>query len=139
MYGRPDQVGKKVKCPDCGATDRSSSAAEPKQKNIPAALEGEQYELWDADDQPLPSDIWRAQPKYIAVQCRVCATLMYANENQVGQTIACPDCGTKHVGAAEAEDARAALGVAPDAETPRLDPAAAPGERPSFVSLRCTG
>ena len=52
---------------------------------MPAALEGDQYELWDADDQPLPSELSRPQPQYISVVCDKCGTLMHANEIQAGQ------------------------------------------------------
>ena len=78
MYGRLDQVGKKLKCGDCGRLNVVPPPPPPKKPNIPAALEGEQYELWDADEQPLPSELVAHQPKYIAVTCRKCATLMYA-------------------------------------------------------------
>ena len=44
----------------------------PKTKNIPAAMEGEQYELWDVDEQPLPSEMVAAQPRYINITCRRC-------------------------------------------------------------------
>jgi DNA-directed RNA polymerase subunit RPC12/RpoP len=134
MYAPPRFVGKKVECPDCGAKTRIPPPPEPKRKNIPPALEGEQYELWDADDQPLPSDILAAQPKYISFQCRVCATLMHVNELQVGQQIACPDCKTKQPVPPKPKIHEQRSVLAPDNLTPRLDPAAAPGERPAFVS-----
>ena len=97
LYGRADHVGKKIKCPDCGAGTPIPEPPKPKPKNMPAALEGEQYELWDIDDQPLPSTLLAAQPKYIAIQCNTCATLIHAKESQVGQQVACPDCGAKQV------------------------------------------
>ena len=63
LYGPSNQVGKKMKCPDCGAGTVIPEPPKPKQKNMPAALEGEQYELWDVDDQPLPSELIAAQPE----------------------------------------------------------------------------
>ncbi|HEX2474832.1 MAG TPA: hypothetical protein VHK01_08805 [Lacipirellulaceae bacterium] len=134
MYGRPDQVGKEVKCPDCGARTIVPPPPPPKRKNIPAALEGEQYELWDANEQPLPSQLAAAQPQYIAVRCKHCDTLMYATEKQVGQTIACPDCGKRHVVPPAPKQAPKTSVLASAAETPVLDPAAAPGERPMIVT-----
>jgi DNA-directed RNA polymerase subunit RPC12/RpoP len=135
MYGRPIQVGKELKCPDCGARTVVPPPPPPKRKNIPAALEGEQYELWDADEQPLPKQIAAAQPKYIAVRCKHCDTLMYATEKQVGQTIACPDCGKRHVVPQPTKEAAKPSVLASDVDTPRLDPAAAPGERPLILPL----
>ena len=134
MYGRPDQVGKEVKCPDCGARTIVPPPPPPKRKKIPAAMEGEQYELWDADEQPLPSQLAAAQPQYIAVRCKHCDTLMYATEKQVGQTIACPDCGKRHVVPPPTKQAAKRSVLASEAETPRLDPAAAPGERPLILA-----
>ncbi len=136
MYGRPDQVGKEVKCPDCGARTVVPLPPPPKRKNIPAAMEGEQYELWDADEQPLPSLLAAAQPQYIAVRCKHCDTLMYATEKQVGQTIACPDCGKRQVVPPPTKHAAKRSVLASEAETPSLDPAAAPGERPIVISER---
>jgi DNA-directed RNA polymerase subunit RPC12/RpoP len=133
LYGRVDHVGKKVKCPDCGAGTPIPEPEKPKPKNIPAALEGEQYELWDVDDQPLPSALMAAQPKYIAFQCSTCASLLHASYSQVGQQITCPDCGAKHTVPAAPKNTAKPSVLAPDRETPMLDPAAAPGERPHVV------
>jgi DNA-directed RNA polymerase subunit M/transcription elongation factor TFIIS len=135
MYGRPDQIGQKVKCPDCGARTVVPPPPKPKPKNIPAAMEGEQYELWDADQQPLPSQLIAVQPKYVAVKCRQCDTLMYAAENQVGQTITCPDCGTKQKVPTAAKPVLKRSVLATDTETPELDPAAVPGERPQVLPI----
>jgi DNA-directed RNA polymerase subunit M/transcription elongation factor TFIIS len=132
MFGRPEQVGRVFKCPDCGARTAVPSPPRPKPQNIPAAMEGEQYELWDADE--LPSDIVALQPRYIAVDCRKCGTLMYATEDQVGQTIVCPDCRTKHTVPAPRQASPKRSPLTRDAETPQLDPATAPRERPSALS-----
>lgn len=134
MYGSPSQVGQKLKCPDCGARTELPPPPKPKAKNIPAAMEGEQYELWDADAQPLPSELIARQPKYIAVRCRQCDTLMYATEQQVGQRIACPDCGTKHIVPPPCEPKPAHSPVVSDADAPKIDPAADPGERPATIA-----
>ncbi|MCC7475869.1 MAG: hypothetical protein IT425_10765, partial [Pirellulales bacterium] len=78
MYGRLEHVGKKVKCPDCGAGTVLPQPPPPKQPNIPAAMLGEQYELWEEDEQPLPSEMIASEPKYIGISCSICGTLMYA-------------------------------------------------------------
>ena len=131
-YGQPDQVGKTLKCPDCDARNEVPPPPKPKPKNTPEALEGEQYELWDADTQPLPSAMLAAQPKYIAVKCRHCDTLMYATEKQIGQSISCPDCGKAHQVPAPATPKQKRSVIAADA--PRLDPAFAPVERPPVLT-----
>jgi DNA-directed RNA polymerase subunit M/transcription elongation factor TFIIS len=131
MYARPDQVGQKLKCPDCGTRNEVPPPPKRKAKNIPEAMEGEQYELWDADVQP--AVVVAAQPKYIAVKCTHCDTLLYATEKQVGKSITCPDCGKAHQVVPPARPKPSRSVVARDADTPQLDPAAAPGERPPVM------
>jgi DNA-directed RNA polymerase subunit M/transcription elongation factor TFIIS len=135
MYGRPDQVGQKLKCPDCGTRNEVPPPPKRKPKNLPAALEGDQYELWDAGDHPMPAALAATQPNYIAVTCRHCDTLMYATEKQVGQAITCPDCGKSQKVLLPAKPKPARQVLASDAEIPKLDPAAAPGERPAVTLL----
>jgi DNA-directed RNA polymerase subunit RPC12/RpoP len=134
MYGHSKDVGKKLKCDDCGALNVVPPPPAPKPKNIPAALEGEQYELWEPEEQPLPSEILAAQPKYIALKCRRCDTVMHGTEKQVGQLIACPDCGTKNIVPSPPKPVSKPSVLAPASQTPKLDPDAHPGERP-FVSV----
>jgi hypothetical protein len=64
LFGRLSQVGQELKCPDCGAMT-VLKALTPEAEISPRPA-GEQYELWDADDAPLPVNC-AAQPKYIAV------------------------------------------------------------------------
>jgi hypothetical protein len=59
---------------------------------------------------------------------------MYADEKQVGQSITCPDCGKTHKVPAPTKPKRARSVLASPAETPVLDPAMAPGDRPPPVS-----
>lgn len=133
LYGRQEDVGKKIKCPDCGAGTEIPPPAKPKPLNMPAALFGEQYELWDADDAPLPSELKAEQPKYIAVTCKVCQSLMYATEDQVGKQMLCIDCGTKNLVPAPLRVVVRPSVLATDRDTPQLDPAAAPGDRPVLI------
>src|SRR4029079_8573855 len=97
LYGPADKVGKKVKCPDCGAGTVIPEPPKPKGKVMPAALEGEQYELWDIDEQPLPSEMVASQPRYMNLTWRICGSLITARVDQVGEQIACHDCETMHV------------------------------------------
>src|SRR5262245_17002793 len=57
FYGRPEQIGKELKCPDCGAANIVRPPREAPAKKQPAALEGEQYEVYGVDEQPLPSEL----------------------------------------------------------------------------------
>jgi DNA-directed RNA polymerase subunit RPC12/RpoP len=132
LTGSISQVGQELKCPDCGARTILPAPPGPKGKNIPAAMEGEQYELWDVDTAPLPSELRKAQPKYIAIECRLCQTLMHATEKQVGKNIACPDCGTKHI--VPPLELKPTRSVFSNEEEPFLvDPSADPGERPPAI------
>ena len=133
MYGRLDQVGKRLKCPDCGARTEVPPPPEPKKPNMPAALEGEQYELWDVDAQPLPSELIKAEKKYITFKCSHCGTLLNATMKQIGQKITCPDCLTKHVVPPPPKKVVMPDVLAPDRLTPTLDPAAIPGARPMII------
>ena len=131
MFARPDKIGTSMKCPDCHAVTVVPPPESRPAKRTPAAMEGEQYELWDVDAAPLPSQLIAAQPTIITIECRMCQSLMYATEDQVGQTLKCGDCGTSHVvPPAPREHARFAL--VPDAEGFVLDPRADPGERPTL-------
>jgi predicted Zn finger-like uncharacterized protein len=133
LTGRAENVGKKIKCPDCGAGTVIPEPPAPKQKNMPAALDGEQYELWDTDDQPLPSDLIAAQPRLIAITCRKCASLMHASEAQVGSQIECPDCGMKHIVPPPTKKVVRPSVLTPDSHTPQIDPTSVLASRPPII------
>jgi DNA-directed RNA polymerase subunit RPC12/RpoP len=134
MFGYTHQVGQQMKCGDCGALTVIPPPPKPKPKNIPAALEGEQYELWDPDEQPLPSEIIAAQPQYVAIHCTRCGTLMHASERQVGQPIPCPDCRTMNVVPLPKKPVAKRQVLAPDSQTPILDPRHEPAPRPLVLA-----
>lgn len=133
MYGGPDLIGKQLKCPDCGARTVLPPPPPPKEKNVPAAMYGEQYELWEPEV-PASKEMLAHQPKFIAVACSRCGTLMYAKESQVGEKVSCPDCGRKEVVPAPPKPKAKVSPLVSDAEMPALDPASAPTQRPSAVS-----
>jgi DNA-directed RNA polymerase subunit RPC12/RpoP len=130
LFALTADVGKQLKCPDCGALTVIPPPPPPKPKNMPAALEGEQYELWDTDEQPLPSQLIAAQPKTVTLKCRRCDTVMHPLANLVGQPVRCPDCGTVNIVPPPPRSVVRPSVLAPDALTPVLDPDADPGERP---------
>lgn len=134
LFAEPDKVGKPQRCEECGTITIVPPPPKPKSKNIPPALEGEQYELWEPDEQPLPSQILAAQSRLIAVECHKCNTMMYPTVKQVGEEIRCPDCGTRHIVPPPPRPAEKRSVLTPDARTPQLDPAADPGERPYIAA-----
>src|SRR5215212_98004 len=133
LFARTEDVGKKLKCPDCGALTEIPPPPPPKPKNMPAALEGEQYELWGADEQPLPSEMIAAEPKTVTLKCRRCDTIMHPMVNLVGQPVRCPDCGTTNIVPLPPRPVVRPSVLAPDSQTPWLDPDAHPGERPLIL------
>jgi DNA-directed RNA polymerase subunit RPC12/RpoP len=103
---------------------------------MPAALEGDQYELWDTDDQPIASDLVAAEPKFVTVICSRCNTVMHPTINRVGQQITCPDCGHREVIPPPPKPQVKKNVIAADA--PVLDPASAPADRP-YVPMPVAG
>jgi DNA-directed RNA polymerase subunit M/transcription elongation factor TFIIS len=90
-------VGKKVKCPDCGRVNVIPPPEKPKAKKAPAAMSGEQIELLDADVRTWEDQQTTAPPPAAVlhpVECKLCATRMYATDEQIGRELKCPDCGT---------------------------------------------
>src|SRR5690349_11425296 len=49
LFARSEEAGQNFKCPDCGGITVIPAPPPPKGSNMPPALDGEQYELWDAD------------------------------------------------------------------------------------------
>jgi predicted Zn finger-like uncharacterized protein len=132
MYGRRDQVGKQIKCPDCGAQNVVPPPPVEKVKKQPAAIEGDQYEVWGVDEAPPLAEIIAAQPKYIAVLCRMCQTLMHATPEQVGRKLKCPDCGTLTVIEPPEESVKKPAAANDEYEL-EIDPTLDPGERPHVI------
>ena len=93
MYATEDQLGQEMVCPDCGTATIVRRPVEPEVQDHPPIQRAEEYALYQGEGQPPTSDevVYRA---YIPVICRLCATRMLATEDQVGQEIVCPDCGT---------------------------------------------
>lgn len=92
MYGRLDQVGKPMKCPDCD-TETTLPPPKPTAKQaVPAAMLGEQYELYEGDDQPWGITLAAAQAESVPVHCELCGTLQHVPPEMVGSVAVCPDC-----------------------------------------------
>ena len=100
MYATRQEVGQVVTCPECG----TRAVVEPPmrepggQGGVGSGEPGTAApgaSLRSAASHPRPE--LRADVTYIPVVCRGCKTRMYATEEEVGQEVTCPDCGTKAV------------------------------------------
>jgi hypothetical protein len=130
-------VGKEMKCPDCGRRNvipAPTIAAAPK---VPAAMGGDQYGLWDFD--VAPGDVAAKTPTLHPVECDLCQTLMYATDAQVGKKLKCPDCGTLTLAHARAPVKPRGPVIVPDGDEYQLDEASAPIARPAYVPLEMRG
>jgi DNA-directed RNA polymerase subunit RPC12/RpoP len=95
MYVTLDQVGQTVECPDCGTKALVPPPSEPatlERSPLPADTSAE-YPVWGVG-QP-PPEHQEAYQTQIPVICGLCHTRMLATEDQVGQKLKCPDCGTE--------------------------------------------
>jgi len=132
MYGRPNQVGHPLKCPDCGAATVVPPPPVEKAHKPLAAMEGEQYEVWDVDDAPSVAEMIATQPKYVAVLCHLCQTLMHATPEQIGRKLKCPDCGALTVVEPPVEHTIKPPPTNDEYEL-EIDPELDPGERPPVI------
>lgn len=89
----PEYVGHKVKCPDCNHSTEVPKPEAVRAKPRPAAMSGEQYEVYEGEEQPRGIDLARASLKSVSFECRVCQTHLQAPETEIGQPVTCPDCG----------------------------------------------
>jgi DNA-directed RNA polymerase subunit RPC12/RpoP len=95
LHALPENVGRKVKCPDCGAGTVVPPPPKERPARPPAAMEGVQYDTWPVNHQPSASELRAAQPKLVVLECSLCGTRLSAELDQVNELIECPDCGAK--------------------------------------------
>ena len=113
--GRP-RIGKKVRCPDCGAVflltekkyeeiERRAEARHarlqyggtPSKRTPPPQPSGVLFTGNKSSSPPAPKKPKAPripEKKLIPVLCGLCGTLMYAEKSQIGTKIRCPDCET---------------------------------------------
>ncbi|MEX2169535.1 MAG: hypothetical protein WD851_09495 [Pirellulales bacterium] len=133
MYGTLADVGKELKCPDCGRRTKLPPP-EVKKKQIPAALDGEQYDLWEGDEQPWGVTLSAEGPRYIAVECRLCQTHLQTTVDQAGKKIRCHDCGAETVVKLPATGSRPKPQPATVVDEYEVDDSVPPVVPPSFYS-----
>jgi len=136
LMARTADEGRKAKCPDCGALTVVPPPPKARPPQVPQAMHGQQYGLWDVDDAPLPAELAARQPKFFPVYCTVCDTLMHATARQVGAKLTCPDCGAKTVVKEPPAERPVESALVPDGEEYQLDEASAPGPRPVPAALK---
>lgn len=114
-------VGKTVKCPDCGRRNVIPAPPKPAAKRAPAAMSGDQFELWGVDEAPTSAQIVARTPVLHPVECRLCQTLMYATERQIGTKLKCPDCGALTLAKARTDKKPPKSVLVPEGEEYQLD------------------
>jgi DNA-directed RNA polymerase subunit M/transcription elongation factor TFIIS len=132
MTASSRDAGRQVKCPDCGRQNVIPKPTRAEPKKPPAAFEGEQIGLWDVEARTWDPDFAGDEPLH-AVECRLCQTLMYATEAQLGRELKCPDCGALTVAERAAPTQRSARLEVEDGYD--LDPSSAPTPRPVPVPI----
>lgn len=95
LHAPSTDVGQRLRCPDCHVETVIPPPPPPVVKRRPAAMEGEQYELYEGEDQPHGADLARAETPSLKFSCRVCLTVMRVQVDQANQAIPCPDCGVE--------------------------------------------
>ena len=90
MTARSADVGRKMACPDCGRQERDSAAAEAEgARRCPRPWRASSSSCGTSDEDA-GSGVRQAAPRCIPVECRVCQTLMYATEEQIGGEMQVP-------------------------------------------------
>ena len=135
LTARLADVGKRMKCPDCGRVNVIPPPAAVAAAKTPAAMGGAQYGLWGVDEGPNTPGSTAQSPRLHPVECGLCQTLMYATDAQVGKKMKCPDCGTLTVAKARAPVKPRGPVIVPDGDEYQLDEASAPGPRPVYAPI----
>lgn len=112
MYVTRDQIGKKVKCPDCYSYTVVKKPDEFVAKKRPEIVG---YAV--RQDEPLAPAA--EQEVLVPLFCRVCHTRMHAPASQIGYPMACPDCGTTTI--VPRPDPNARKNTAPDLVAGKYD------------------
>jgi DNA-directed RNA polymerase subunit M/transcription elongation factor TFIIS len=93
---RKEQIGEEIVCPECGTKIIVPESIIPKAAIAKKAISRtETYSL--RGEPPVPTDTvlpddWS---KKFRLPCRLCGTVLFVTEAQVGTFVTCPDCETK--------------------------------------------
>ena len=79
------KVGARLACPSCQA-----NIVVPEAPEVSKPSGAEEHEIYDVR----PDDAAPDDRTYVTVLCPLCHTRMYAAEEEIGQKMTCPDCGT---------------------------------------------
>lgn len=90
MLATAEQVGQSLICPDCGTATPVPAPKEESPKDVPARP-SEIYALRTSQDEGHTGREGSHQSH--TFKCPRCGTRLHATADQVGQTLACPDCG----------------------------------------------
>jgi len=107
-----EAIGRPLDCPKC-----------QRKLTVPEFPGGgwddeEEYQLRAADSPQVPEG---DEPFYISVNCSVCHTRMFARKDELGQMLACPDCGKKNLVSGDPAAETAKGKNRPDSFEPLLD------------------
>lgn len=91
LFALPQQVGRKLKCPDCHTINLIQ---QPPPKPVAKKIEpGEAYDLALAEESSI--DALLSEDLLFGFSCRVCQTMQSVPRAWVGRQLTCPDCGTQ--------------------------------------------
>ena len=91
MYGRPADVGRRLRCPDCDAVTlltppRESRSAAPR-------VSDDAYEVVDDESPGQGEALGAAASEGFTFHCSLCDTLLAGTMATIGETVDCPVCG----------------------------------------------
>jgi DNA-directed RNA polymerase subunit RPC12/RpoP len=100
LMARADQVGKKIRCPDCGAQTAVTAPLRRKTGAVMGVMAetsrtaADDYSVSVSAASPTARKSLVEKVVYIGVACPRCGTRIHATDRQVGQKVPCPDCDT---------------------------------------------
>ncbi len=92
VYGRREQAGHEVACPDCGTLVRLAPLEEHQQPPAVRRVTDEYGVVEQEDWRPAAQRLARPLVRFA---CPLCATPLVAETREVGHSIECPDCGSQ--------------------------------------------
>ncbi len=95
LMARADQVGQKIKCPDCGEKTVVSAPTGDKAGAFMGVMaDGKSPTDYAVNTPKTPSPAAEAAPTELLLGCSMCGRKIMASTSLAGRDVACPDCGT---------------------------------------------